>query len=130
MVRKEVQRLLRRFLILAVLMTGLTLAASGVVENNAGAAICCDQCFLRSTTIVSMVAAVTQPASKDATTHLSPVTDSVIPTVNWFSLRPFAYLGVLCGKSPLTQRRDPQRSQRSQRPQMNTFIRELSCSPI
>jgi len=46
MVRKDVQRLLRRFLILAVLMTGLTLAAFGVVENKAGAAICCDQCFL------------------------------------------------------------------------------------
>lgn len=45
MVRKEIQKLLRRVLILAVLMTGLTLAASGLVGNSAGAAICCDQCF-------------------------------------------------------------------------------------
>ena len=46
MVRIETQRLLRRFLILVVLMTGLFLAASDVTQNKAGAAICCDQCFL------------------------------------------------------------------------------------
>ena len=45
MVRKEIKSLLRRVLILAVLMTGLALAASGLAGNNAGAAICCDQCF-------------------------------------------------------------------------------------
>lgn len=46
MVREETQRLLRRVLMLAVLTTGLTLAASGLVGNTAGAAICCDQCFI------------------------------------------------------------------------------------
>lgn len=45
MVRKEVHRLLRRVLMLAVLTVGLVFAASGLVGNNAGAAICCDQCF-------------------------------------------------------------------------------------
>ena len=46
MVRKEIQRLLRRGFVLAALLTSLTLASSGgVVENSAGAAICCDQCF-------------------------------------------------------------------------------------
>ena len=45
MVRKETQRLLRRVLMLAILTTGLTLAASGLGGNKAGAAICCDQCF-------------------------------------------------------------------------------------
>ena len=45
MVSKEIQRLLRRVLMLAILTTGLTLAASGLVGNNAGAAICCDQCY-------------------------------------------------------------------------------------
>jgi len=46
MVRKEMHRLLRRVLMLAVLTTGLALAASGLVGSNAGAAICCDQCLI------------------------------------------------------------------------------------
>jgi hypothetical protein len=45
MIRKETQRLLRRFLMLAILTAGLTLAASGLGGNKAGAAICCNQCF-------------------------------------------------------------------------------------
>jgi hypothetical protein len=46
MVLKETQRLLRRVVMLAVLTTGLVFAASGLVGSNAGAAICCDQCFI------------------------------------------------------------------------------------
>jgi len=45
MTRKEIQRLLRRVLMLVVLTTGLALSASGLIGNNADAAICCDQCF-------------------------------------------------------------------------------------
>lgn len=46
MFRIEILRLVRRVLILAILTTGLALAASGLVGNNAGAAICCEQCFV------------------------------------------------------------------------------------
>jgi len=46
MVRKEKLSLLRRVLMLAVLTTGLSLAASGLVNHSADAAICCDQCFI------------------------------------------------------------------------------------
>lgn len=46
MFRIEVLRLVRRVLMLAVLTTGLALAASGLVGNNARAAICCSQCYV------------------------------------------------------------------------------------
>lgn len=45
MFRTEVSKLLRRILVLAVLVTSLALASSGVVENNALANIPCCQCW-------------------------------------------------------------------------------------
>ena len=45
MFRTEVSKLMRRILILAVLTGGLVLASSGLVQNKAGAAICCSQCL-------------------------------------------------------------------------------------
>jgi hypothetical protein len=46
MFRTEISKLMRRVLLLAVLLTGLALTSSGLVENNAGAAICCSQCYI------------------------------------------------------------------------------------
>jgi hypothetical protein len=46
MFRTEVSKLMRRMLVLAVLITGLALASSGLVQRNANAAICCSQCFV------------------------------------------------------------------------------------
>jgi len=46
MSRMEVSKLVRRALVLAVLITGLALSSSGLVGNNAGAAICCSQCYV------------------------------------------------------------------------------------
>jgi len=46
MFRTEISRVMRRILVLAVLMTGLAVASSGLVENKAGAAICCSQCYI------------------------------------------------------------------------------------
>lgn len=45
MVHKKIHRLLRRVLILAVLTTGLALAASGL-GSNARANMDCDQCLI------------------------------------------------------------------------------------
>ena len=46
MFRTEISRLMRKVLVLAVLTTGLVFASTGVVENNAVAAICCEQCWI------------------------------------------------------------------------------------
>jgi len=46
MSRKEISRLVRRIFMLAVLTTGLALSSSGLIGNTAGAAICCEQCFV------------------------------------------------------------------------------------
>lgn len=45
MSRTEILRLMRRFLVLVVLTVGLLFAATGL-ENKAGAAICCSQCYI------------------------------------------------------------------------------------
>jgi len=44
MSRTDVLRLMRRFLVLAVLVIGLALASSGLGRTNATAAVCCSQC--------------------------------------------------------------------------------------
>ena len=46
MFRTELSRLMRKVLVLAVLVTGLAVASSGLVENKAVAAICCEQCWI------------------------------------------------------------------------------------
>lgn len=46
MFRTEFSRLMRKILVLAVLTTGLLIASSGLVEQKAGAAICCEQCWI------------------------------------------------------------------------------------
>lgn len=46
MFRTEISKLMRKMLVLAVLTTGLVIASTGVVENKAGAAICCSQCYI------------------------------------------------------------------------------------
>jgi hypothetical protein len=46
MSRTEISKLMRRIMVLAVLMLGLAVASTGLVENKAGAAICCSQCYI------------------------------------------------------------------------------------
>jgi hypothetical protein len=46
MFRTEISRLMRKILVLGVLTTGLVIASTGLIENKAGAAICCDQCYV------------------------------------------------------------------------------------
>lgn len=46
MSRREISKLVRRIFVLAVLTTGLALSSSGLVGNTAGAAICCNQCYI------------------------------------------------------------------------------------
>jgi hypothetical protein len=46
MSRTETQGLLRKLLVLGVLLMCLTFVASDLGGRNAGAAICCDQCWL------------------------------------------------------------------------------------
>lgn len=46
MVRTDIFKLVRRVFVLAVLTTGLALSSSGLLGNNAGAAICCSQCYV------------------------------------------------------------------------------------
>jgi hypothetical protein len=46
MFRTEISKLMRRIFMLAVLVTGLVLASSGLVGKTAGAAICCNQCYV------------------------------------------------------------------------------------
>src|ERR1043166_2302689 len=46
MSRREISKLVRRIFVLAVLTTGLALSSSGLVGNTAGAAICCNQCYV------------------------------------------------------------------------------------
>jgi hypothetical protein len=46
MSRTEMSKLMRRIVVLAVMITGLAFASSGLVQNSAGAAICCEQCYI------------------------------------------------------------------------------------
>lgn len=46
MFHTEITSLIRRLLVLAVLITGLVFATSDFGGSQAGAAICCEQCFV------------------------------------------------------------------------------------
>ena len=46
MFRTEIFRLMRKVLVLAVFTAGLAIASSGLIENKAVAAICCEQCWI------------------------------------------------------------------------------------